>query len=73
MSEKNSRFPKPWCVVENADSFVVEDVTGYVLTRVPFLVEGRRGTPSVMSKEQARQVAEAMVKTTDVLMPTRLS
>ena len=73
MSEKNSRFPKPWCVLENSDSFVVEDATGTVLSRVVFVVEGQRSAPGLMSKDAARQIAENMVKMTDIFMPTRLS
>ena len=67
----NSRFPKPWYVAENEGCFVVEDAAGTVLSRIPFVVEGQRGAPSSMSREEARRIAENMVTMTDVLMPTR--
>ena len=73
MNRETDRFPKPWCVLENESSFVVEDVAGTVLTRVSFAAEGRRAAPGVMSKDEARQIAEAMVEMTDILVPSRLS
>lgn len=73
MSEKSVRYPKPWCVLENEDSFVVEDAAGTVLSRVAFLVEGRRSAAGSMSKDEARRIAENMVRMTDILVPSRLA
>ena len=71
MSENTGRFPKPWCVFEKADSSVLADAAGYVLTRVPFKVEGHRGPVGLMSRQEARGIADAMVEMTDLPLPTR--
>ena len=71
MRETPDRYPKPWCVLENEDSFVVEDAVGTVLSQVHFAVEGRRGASKAMTKQEARKIAENMVKMTDIILSTR--
>ncbi len=72
MKRKTARFPTPWQVCENHDCFVIEDATGRVLYRVRFGLEGGQVAAGLMSKVEAREIADGMAKATDILMPAPL-
>ena len=52
------RFPPPWTIEENPESFVVTDATGQALVYVYF--EDERGRPQAMNRltrDEARRIA----------------
>jgi hypothetical protein len=55
------RFPPPWTVEENAESFTVRDATGQALGYVYFEDEGRRSAAKLLSKDEARRIAASNI------------
>ena len=52
------RFPPPWTVEENAESFTVRDATGQALAYVYFEDEpGRRSAAKLLERDEARRIA----------------
>jgi hypothetical protein len=60
------RFPPPWTVVEKASCFVVEDDSGQVLGWFYF-EEARGGRKEVLTKDEARRVAEGFAKLPELI------
>jgi hypothetical protein len=57
------RFPPPWSVEENAESFTVRDATGQALGYFYFEDEpGRRSAAKLLSKDETRRIAANIAK-----------
>ena len=66
------RFPAPWYVDEQEESFVVKDRSGQALAYVYFEPdpnnETRRAVVGRLTREEARRIAQAIIK-----LPTLLT
>jgi hypothetical protein len=66
------RFPAPWYVEEQEESFVVKDRSGQALAYVYFESdpnnETRRAVVGRLTREEARRIAQAIIK-----LPTLLT
>lgn len=62
------RFPPPWCLVEHAESFVVEDGTGQALAYVYFEDEdARRASMGRLNRDQARRIARGIAQLPELM------
>jgi hypothetical protein len=65
------RFPPPWTVEEYRDvAYIVRDANNFALAYVYFESEpGRRAAAGLMSKDEARKIANGFAKLPDLLRP----
>ena len=69
MTEAIRRFPPPWSVEEQPACFVVRDHNGQQLAYVYFEEEpGRRSSPKLLTKDEARRIAVNMAKLPQLLL-----
>ena len=62
------RFPAPWSVVEQGESFHVRDATGQILGYFCFEDEpSRRSNLNRLTRDEARRIASNVAKLRDVL------
>jgi hypothetical protein len=62
------RFPLPWTIRENPESFVVQDASGQALAFIYFEDEkGRRETMKRLTKDEARRVATNIARLPELL------
>jgi hypothetical protein len=65
MSERISSFPPPWMVEEERACFVVRDGHYKPLAHINF--EERRSAANLLTRDEARRIASAILKLEDVL------
>jgi hypothetical protein len=62
------RFPKPWKIEENRESFVVQDSTGFPIAYIYFEDEPvRANTLKRMSKDEARRIANRVAQLPELI------
>ena len=62
------RFPPPWAIIENRESFVVVDGTGQPLAYLYFEDEPtRQRSMKRLSKDEARRIARGIARLPDLL------
>lgn len=65
---KNTRrFPAPWRVEENFESFAITDASGFVLAYVYFADEQRASVTGRMLRDEARRIAVNMARLPNLL------
>lgn len=65
---KNTRrFPAPWRVEENSESFGITDASGFVLAYVYFADEQRASVMGRMLRDEARRIAVNMARLPNLL------
>jgi hypothetical protein len=65
------RFPKPWTVIENHESFEVQDATGFPLAYLYFEDDFKRNWAVIkgrLTKDEARRIAYAIARLPELLM-----
>lgn len=65
------RFPKPWTVLENPESFVIQDANGFPLAYLYFEDDFKRNWASIkgrLTKDEARRIANGFARLPDLLM-----
>jgi len=64
------RFPKPWKVIENPGSFVVQDATDFPLVYLYFEDDFKRNWAVIggrLTKDEARRIAHAIARLPELL------
>lgn len=64
------RFPKPWKVVENEESFVVKDANDFPLAYLYVEDDVKRNWAIIggrLTKDEARRIANAIARLPDLL------
>ena len=64
-------FPPPWTVEEyRGISYIIRDANNFAVVYVYFESEpGRRGAANLMTKDEARKIANGIAKLTELLKP----
>jgi hypothetical protein len=66
------RFPPPWTAEETDACFTVRDANGQALAYVYFEEEeGRRTVAKLLTRDEARHIANEIVKLPELLVQTR--
>jgi hypothetical protein len=61
------RFPAPWRVTENPESFAVTNAAGFILAYVYFAEGQRASVMGRMTRDEARRIAVNMARLPELL------